>query len=77
VSKGIELPDNCDVHTHIVLGTTLPVSVIEKYIQRTFLDPDIYIENITKRNDKKFYIKYLMKQRNYISTETYNYKISI
>lgn len=77
VSQGIEIPDNCDVHTHIVLGTTLPQNVIESYIQSTFLNPDIYIEDITKRNDKIFYINYLTKQRNYLTNEIYNYKIQI
>lgn len=75
VSMGNEIPDNCDVHTHIILETTIPAKQIEYYIQTTFRNPDIYIEDITKRNDKLNYIDYLTKQRDYLTDDSYNYKI--
>lgn len=77
VSIGNQIPDNCEVHTHIVLGTTLLPQQIEYYIQTTFSNPNIYIEDITKRNDKENYINYLIKQRAYLTDNNYNYKIVI
>lgn len=75
VSMGNQIPDNCDVHTHIVLGTTLLPQQIEYYIQTTFRNPNIHIEDITKRNDKNNYINYLIKQKDYLTDNNYNYKI--
>lgn len=77
VSIGNQIPDNCDVHTHIVLGTTLLPQQIEYYIQTTFRNPNIYIEDITNRNDKENYINYLIKQKVYLTDSNYNYKIMI
>lgn len=77
VSMGNQIPDNCDVHTHIVLGTTLLPQQIEYYIQTTFRNPNIYIEDITKRNDKNNYINYLIKQKDYLTDNNYNYKIVV
>lgn len=75
VSMGNQIPNNCNVHTHIILETTLPIKQIEYYIQTTFKNPKIYIENITKRNDKLNYINYLTKQTNLLTIDSYNYKI--
>lgn len=77
VSIGNQIPDNCEVHTHIVLGTTLLPQQIEYYIQTTFRNPNVYIEDITKRNDKENYINYLIKQKVYLTDSNYNYKIMI
>jgi hypothetical protein len=75
VSMGNQIPENCDVHTHIILDTTLTSKQIEYYIQTIFKNPDIYIENITKRNDKLNYVEYLTKQKNLLTSDSYNYKI--
>ena len=75
VSMGNLIPDSCVPHTHIILETTLPKNVIEYYIQSTFRNPDIHIENITKRDDKQNYVNYLTKQKNLLTIDSYNYKI--
>ena len=78
VSKGIELPDNSNIHTHIVINTSIPLKTIEYYIQNAFRKLNLYVENITKRNDKENYINYLIKQgkeNNYLTNDSYNYKI--
>ncbi len=85
LSQGNMIPDNLNVHTHIVLGTTLSKSIIIDYIKNTFkklidFDKDIYIEDITNRNDKHNYINYLTKQsmiNNYFTNDSYNYKINL
>ena len=77
VSMGNQIPDNCEVHTHIVLGTTLSENVIQYYIQTTFYNPYIFIEDITKRDDKNNYINYLTKQNYYLTDDSYNYKINL
>ena len=63
VSMGNQIPDNCEVHTHLILGTTISKEHIEYYIQTTFKNPDILIEDITKRDDKMNYANYLIKQK--------------
>lgn len=77
VSMGNQIPDNCEVHTHIVLGTTLTDKQIEYYIQTTFTKPDIYIEDITNRNDKENYVNYIIKQKEYLTDKSYNYKVRL
>lgn len=77
VSMGNQIPDNCEVHTHIVLETTISPQHLEYYIQTTFKNPNIHIEDITKRNDKNNYVNYLIKQHNYLTNDSYNYKIRI
>lgn len=76
VSMGNLIPETCIPHTHIILETTLPENIIEYYIQSTFNNIDIYIENITKRDDKSNYINYLTKQINLLTDDNYNYKIN-
>jgi hypothetical protein len=80
VSMGNLIPDNCIPHTHIILETTLPIDVIRNYIKTIFnikRKKDIYIENITNRNDKLNYVNYLTKQINILTDNNYNYKIAI
>jgi hypothetical protein len=77
VSMGNLIPESCKPHTHIILETTLPENIIEYYIQTTFRNMDIYIENITKRDDKLNYANYLTKQINILTDDNYNYKINI
>jgi hypothetical protein len=77
VSMGNLIPESCIPHTHIILETTLPKNIIEYYIQSTFRNVDVYIENITKRDDKLNYANYLTKQINILTDDNYNYKINI
>ena len=77
VAMGNLIPESCKPHTHIILETTLPENIIEYYIQATFRNMDIYIENITKRDDKLNYANYLTKQINILTDDNYNYKINI
>lgn len=77
VSMGNLIPETCIPHTHIILETTIPEITIEYYIQTTFRNCDIYIENITKRDDKNNYPNYLIKQINLLTDANYNYKITI
>ncbi len=77
VSMGNLIPESCKPHTHIILETTLPKNIIEFYIHSTFRNVDVYIENITKRDDKLNYANYLIKQINILTDYNYNYKINI
>lgn len=77
VSMGNQIPDHCEVHSHIVLGTTLKKEYLEYYIQTIFKNSNTYIEDITKRNDKENYINYLLKQRDVLTINNYNYKIGL
>ncbi len=77
VSMGNQIPDSCEVHTHIVLETTITPQHLEYYIKTTFRTPNIYIEDITKRNDKNNFANYLIKQKDLFTIDNYNYKICI
>ena len=77
VSMGNQIPDSCEVHTHIVVESTISPQHLEKYIKSTFIKPNIYIEDITKRNEKKSYLNYLIKQKDLFTIDNYNYKICI
>ncbi|WP_166925027.1 hypothetical protein [Flavobacterium poyangense] len=77
VSMGNQIPDNCEVHTHIVLETTISLQHLDHYIQTTFKNPNIHIEDITKRDDKNNYVNYIIKQKDLLTNNNYNYKISI
>ncbi len=77
VSRGNLIPDNCEVHTHIILGTTLKPQQIEYYIKNNFTKPDIDIKRIDKREDKTYLKNYLSKQENLLTDDNYNYKIKL
>lgn len=79
VSRGNHIPDNCDIHAHIVLATTINKQHIEYYIETTFNRPDIDIKRIDNRNDKSNLSNYLLKQnkKKLLTCENYNYKIEI
>jgi hypothetical protein len=79
LSRGNMIPDNLNVHTHIVLGTTLSESIIKKYINEVFVNSDGYVIDISKRDDRFNYVNYLTKQspNNYLTNDSYNYKIEI
>ncbi len=77
VSRGNLLPDNCEVHSHIVVATTLLPQQIEYYIQTTFKNPGIHVERIDNRTDKENFVNYLIKQEHLLTDDNYNYKINI
>ena len=84
LSRGNYLIDDLDevrVHTHIVVDTTIPLTILQKKFKNVLgKQSDIYSENITKRNDKNIYINYLVKQNrenNYLTFNSYNFKINM
>jgi hypothetical protein len=78
ITKGEYLPTNCGIHTHIVVNTSLPKEIIEYYINKS-TKGDVFIEDITKRNDRENLINYMIKQgkMNYLTDINYNYKIDL
>jgi hypothetical protein len=78
VSKGHYLPTDCGIHTHIVLNTSIHSENIKFYINQS-LKGDVYIEDITKRDDRNNYINYMIKQgkKNLLTNDNYNYKITL
>lgn len=75
VSIGNYIPNNCEVHSHIVISTTLLPAQIEFYIQQSFRTPDIHFEKINSRNDKYNLVNYFLKQKKLFTDDNYNYKI--
>jgi len=76
VSRGNMLIDNCEVHTHIVIETTLLPQQIRYYIETTFAKPNIDEKRIDNRPDKSNLVNYLIKQERLLTDDNYNYKIS-
>jgi len=83
ISRGNYLLDDLDevrIHTHIIIDTSIPLTILEKKFKDVLgKESDIYSENITNRNDKIFYINYLLKQNrenNYLTINSYNFKIN-
>ncbi len=72
----LELLESCEVHTHIVLNTTLTKDVIESYIYTTFNNPNIKTIDITDNPKRENLINYFKKQE-YLDDESYNYKITL
>ncbi len=64
-----------EVHTHIIINTTLSQETIEYYIQNTFYKPNINIIEITNNPQRQNLINYFKKQK-HISDDCYNYKIT-
>jgi hypothetical protein len=82
ISKGQYIPTKCEIHTHVVINTSIPTETIEYYSNNIFhsgsntiLDEVVKIEDITKRTDKHNYIEYLLKQKHLFTSDNYNYKI--
>lgn len=82
ISRGNYLLDDLDevrVHSHIVIDTTIPYSILLNKLVEVFgKQSDIYCEDITRRNDKEKYINYLIKQNKvnrYFEYKSYNYKV--
>ena len=79
VSRGNMMVDSCDVHSHIVLETDLPIENIRFFIEMAFSSNDkdwLNIERIDKRNDKLEFSNYLIKQTSIFTDDNYNYKIN-
>ena len=60
LSRGNYLIDDLDevrVHSHIVIDTTIPLSILQKKFEDVLgKHSDIYFDDITNRNNKKIYI---------------------
>jgi hypothetical protein len=76
VSRGNFIPDSCEVHTHIVLSTSLSPEQVNFYIKTTLKKYDVFYERIDNRNDKYNLINYLLKQKELFTDSNYNYKIN-
>ena len=79
VSRGNMMVDNCEVHTHIVLETDLPIENIRFFIEMAFSSTNknwVQIERIDKRNDKFNFSNYLTKQIKLFTDDNYNFKIN-
>ena len=72
----LELLEDCKVHTHIVMNTTLTEEVIESYIYSTFKSPNIKTIEITTNPKRENLINYFKKQE-FLSDDSYNYKITL
>jgi hypothetical protein len=75
VSRGNFIPDSCEVHTHIVLSTSLLPEQVNFYIKTNLKKYDVFHERIDKRNDKYNFVNYLLKQKELFTDSNYNYKI--
>lgn len=80
----------CALHAHIVLRTSITENEILEEIERHFPEtttsyiysigkakknPDVYVENISKRADLGNYSNYLIKQKS-LENGSYNYKLN-
>lgn len=75
-------------HSHIVLNTDINEKDILKQIKISFPElktysiaiqnknVDVYLENITLRNDLNNYSNYIIKQKNTLTNYSFNYKIN-
>lgn len=77
VSMGNLIPDNCIPHAHVILETSISVQRVKFLIEEIFKISDIYIKDITKRDDKNNYLNYLLKQSHLFDINSYNYKIKL
>lgn len=84
VSRGNMMPDDCRLHTHIVLETDLKPDVIEYYSRTIFQNEEVLysydkwydLKKISQRNDKSLLINYLLKQSKMFNDLNYDYKIN-
>jgi hypothetical protein len=84
VSRGNMMPDDCRLHTHIVLETDLRPDVIEYYSKTIFQNEEVLysyddwydLEKISERGDKYLLINYLLKQSKIFNDLNYDYKIN-
>jgi hypothetical protein len=72
----LELLQECEVHCHIVMNTTLSEEVIESYIYSTFNEPNIKTIEITNNPKRENLINYFKKQQ-FLCDDSYNYKFTL
>jgi hypothetical protein len=72
----LELLQECEVHCHIVMNTTLSQEVIESYIYSTFNEPNIKTIEITNNPKRENLINYFKKQQ-FLCDDSYNYKFTL
>jgi len=66
------------IHCHCIVNTSLPIKVIEFYLNTCFKKiPDYKIDDISKSNTKEKLLNYLLKQTKsgLLKSDSYNYKI--
>jgi hypothetical protein len=76
VSRGNMIPNNCYIHTHIIMGTSINTHHIRFYIENTFIKHNTLIKRIDKRSDKLNLENYFVKQKDNFKDTNYNYKIT-
>jgi hypothetical protein len=80
ISKGnymIDHLEKIEFHAHIIIDTSIPIYAVKnKLVDILGEKCDIYIENISPRDDKEKYIKYLVKQNKYFNYKSYNFKMN-
>lgn len=84
VSRGNLVPDDCMVHTHIIVETDLLPDTIEYYANMTFNNNRVLkslngwydLRKVSDRNDKDTLLNYLLKQKDLFDDCSYDYKIN-
>ena len=67
-----------DEHAHIVLSSSLHPNLIKNQIDFAFNKQcNCLFQNLSERNDKENLVGYLLKQKQLLQKENYNYKISL
>ncbi len=84
LSKGeYMVRDKIKIHSHIVVETNIDKQIIENKIRNIILDKgkiqlrkqDVFIQDITSNRGRFNYYNYLIKQKDLITKDNYNYKI--
>lgn len=73
--KYFENIDKIDYHAHLIINTTLPKLTLEYYIKTLLENNDVDFQNITKRKDMEKLSGYLTKQSEFLTTDSYEYKL--
>lgn len=84
VSRGNLVPDDCMVHTHIIVETDLLPDKIEFYANMTFNNKNVLrstngwydLRRISSSNDNNNLLNYLLKQKKLFDDCNYDYKIN-
>ena len=86
LSKGeYMVRDKIKIHSHIVIATNIEKDIIEDKIRKTIKEKgkinlrkqDVFIQDITNNKGRFNYYNYLIKQKELLTTDNYNYKIDI
>jgi hypothetical protein len=75
--KYLEKIDNIDYHVHLIINTSIHELTLEYYINTLIYNDNIDFQNITKRTDINSLFGYLIKQDNYLTNDSYEYKALI